>query len=280
MKLAELGSVTSRETLECIDDCHTRAGNGLMSATDLPLHEHRVTRLPWDSGHFGFPIASVSPGSLDLSLAERVADECRTGAIRCLYFFADASDAGSCCSAATIGLRFVEARLSYVLALGRQSEQVGTPFLDVDPAKPEDLEHLRAMAKGAFQGTRFFRDPGFPRERVSAMYERWVDRDLSEGGVLVARGADRSPEGFVTWRPDGERVVIGLIAVAQHVRGRGVGRRLLVALEDVATARGASIIVVTTQGDNLVAQRLYQAAGYRSHKVEYCFHAWFDSNER
>jgi GNAT superfamily N-acetyltransferase len=51
------------------------------------------------------------------------------------------------------------------------------------------------------------------------------------------------------------------VAVAQHVRGSGVGRRLMAALEEAALARGLTLLWLTTH-DRSAACSFYEAVGY------------------
>lgn len=76
-----------------------------------------------------------------------------------------------------------------------------------------------------------------------------------EGGHPVAcGGVKRIAEGV------GE---IKRMFVAPETRGRGVGRRLLAALEEVAAGLGCTTIVLDTARPLAAAQALYRAAGYR-----------------
>jgi GNAT superfamily N-acetyltransferase len=50
--------------------------------------------------------------------------------------------------------------------------------------------------------------------------------------------------------------------VAPEARGRGLGRRLLVALEEAARSLGLSRVMLDTAAPLAEAQRLYEASGY------------------
>lgn len=91
------------------------------------------------------------------------------------------------------------------------------------------------------------------------------------GTVLVAVDEDGALLGTVTLEPrhPGSEVARGkdeaeirALAVAPPAQGRGVGRALLRAVIDCATAWGMARIVLSTQPEMTTAQRLYGAEGF------------------
>jgi ribosomal protein S18 acetylase RimI-like enzyme len=69
---------------------------------------------------------------------------------------------------------------------------------------------------------------------------------------------------------------IGLVAVDERARGRGVGRELVAAVLSDLRARGLSRASVVTQGMNVGAQRLYQSLGFRTRQLQTWHHLWLD----
>jgi GNAT superfamily N-acetyltransferase len=96
--------------------------------------------------------------------------------------------------------------------------------------------------------------------------------DVLAGDGLVSE-AGGELLGLVTWvvaaaangEPgDGAAIAeIRALAVAGPMRGRGVGRALLLAAEDVLRRAGVPEGWLVTTNDNLVALELYQKAGWR-----------------
>lgn len=79
---------------------------------------------------------------------------------------------------------------------------------------------------------------------------------------LVAR-VDGEPVGCGALKPGGAGVTeIKRMWVSPDVRGLGVGRRLLVELEDRAIADGAEVIRLDSNGSLVEAIALYRSAGY------------------
>jgi len=110
------------------------------------------------------------------------------------------------------------------------------------------------------------------RARADALYETWIDKSCSgsAAAVLVA-DVDGAPAGYVTCDADGR---IGLFAVAEHARNRGVGAALVASALRWFAAQGVDEVRVATQGRNVAAQQLYQAAGFRTEALKLWYHRW------
>ena len=67
---------------------------------------------------------------------------------------------------------------------------------------------------------------------------------------------------------------IGLLAVRESCRGRGVGTRLVNAALAWMQQAGVGESTVVTQRDNLAACRLYEQLGYVTSEVSALYHLW------
>lgn len=154
--------------------------------------------------------------------------------------------------------------------------------------RDEDVDALCTIARTAFPLTRFYADPLLDDDRCGDLYVEWT-RSLCAGAadvVLVAerimdvgdnRGVARTPVGYVTVSIDGGVAEIGLIAVADGLRGTGIGADLVRAAVDVAKVRGCHSIDVVTQGANIGALRTFEGCGFRITKTQLWLHRWYDA---
>jgi len=135
-----------------------------------------------------------------------------------------------------------------------------------------------SLAAGVY--SRFHCDPRFPRDKFEELYRIWIERSVRRelaDVVLVARDATEPTSGLlgmVTVSAAEAAGSIGLIAVAEMARGRGVGRRLIEAAHVWMRQCDAVEGRVVTQRANLPACRLYERAGYRLSTVEHYYHFW------
>jgi ribosomal protein S18 acetylase RimI-like enzyme len=120
-----------------------------------------------------------------------------------------------------------------------------------------------AVASGASLGFRR------PLETARAQeYWRGVVTKIEHGTriVLIARSADGSVVGTAQLDTDtmpngSHRAEVQKVCVLRTARGQGIGRQLMLAIEDAARARGRTLLLLDTrQGD--VAESLYRKLGY------------------
>ena len=240
--------------------------------------------LEWDSAHFGLRIARIASGTLDPGQIGGLARACSRSGLDCVYLLADPSDAVTHLAACGAGFRLVDIRLVFRSDApeGHVPEFAGEG-ITVAEADADASGELLAMAGGAFTDSRFYRDGRFPCEDCDRLYGTWLRKSLSgemADAVLVARIAG-VPSGFVTCSitdAGGEdaRGEIGLLAVSQSARGRGVGRRLVAAALDWFADGGAGGACVATQLRNVGAVRLYESSGFRLDSAGIWYHLWHD----
>jgi dTDP-4-amino-4,6-dideoxy-D-galactose acyltransferase len=224
--------------------------------------------LPWDSEFFGVPIGRMHADAADLEGGVAAAD---AAGIRCLYLLAPAAADERIALAIELGFRPYDIRVELERAVERSA---ATPDGVHEPLAA-DVPALERLAREQIDGTRFFADPHFPRERCRELYATWLRRGLADEPdrvTLVAGEAD----GFILCRLDRSTRVgaIELIVVAREATGRGVGARLLGAAHAAFAAAGLRRAEVVTQGRNIPAQRLYQSKGYRTAVVSIWLHRW------
>jgi dTDP-4-amino-4,6-dideoxy-D-galactose acyltransferase len=224
--------------------------------------------LEWDSCFFGVEIAQVVSTRLDPPAVEGVDRWCDARRIDCVYFLADEPG-----GAEDAGFRLVDVRVELTRTL---APPPAAPDPRVRPAEARDLPALRAIARTSHRDSRFYRDARFPRDRCDALYETWIAKSCegSAAGVLVA-DLDGTVTGYVTCeQPAPATGRIGLFAVASDARGRGTGTALVASALAWLGARGVESVTVATQGRNVAAQQLYQAAGFRTAALRLWYHRW------
>jgi dTDP-4-amino-4,6-dideoxy-D-galactose acyltransferase len=238
--------------------------------------------LPWDTEFFGCRIARVCGDTLRQEQAVQIDGWCRSNRIRGLYFLSRADDPATIQTAEQHGFGLVDIRVTFERLLMNPHDPVRPGLPDgirVRVVQPDDLPGLQAMARTGHTDTRFFSDSHFARQRAEDLYSTWITLE-SQGRaqtVLVAGSTANQPLGYVSCHSDpaGREGQIGLVGVSPEVRGRGIGKNLVLAAMDWFRAQGTHGVTVVTQGKNQAAQRLYQQCGFLNRNLELWYHKWY-----
>jgi ribosomal protein S18 acetylase RimI-like enzyme len=242
-----------------------------------PSNQPLIRHLQWDSDFFGLPVASLEGGHLQTKSSKVVFDWCRKEKICCLYFLADGTDSQTLQCAYKAGFKFVDVRVEMELDL-RNLQQTEAQSLEIKPVtKEKELSSILAFACKSHTDSRFFKDLNFDRLKCEKLYEKWIYRDFEKGNILGFFPDEKEiVKGYITFTMESLEVArIGLIAVEDHYRSRGVGLTLLNKTIATAKKQNAKKLTVVTQATNTSALRLYEKAGFRISDVKLWFHKWF-----
>ena len=236
------------------------------------------TILAWDSDFFGLRIARFAGPCYTRADSDATLQFCADHGIDCVYILLDAADASSIATAQDGGARFIELRTTFEAPLQASADLAGLPDGEgeIRPAAQRDLPAMRALAAASHRDTRFYADPHFETHRVDLLYQTWIEKSWrGYADAVFAFELAGEAAGYVTCHlDDGVTGRIGLIAVRQDLRGRGVGIRLLRVARDWFTRAGCRAWTVATQGSNVPALRLYQNFGFRTSAVQVWLHLW------
>ena len=236
------------------------------------MNQPQCELLEWDTEFFGFPIARISAGLLTPDELRSVLSWCNAEHIRCLYWLVEGDAVAAIRLAEEHQFRFVDIRLT----LDSKPDAAQHRIQSTRRASEEDLSALATIAGYAHADTRFFRDPNFPRDRCRELYAVWVQKSIRGYAerVFVAEH-NGMPAGYITCHAKGDVGEIGLIAVAESARGKGLGSELIAAALQYFAESGTKQVRVVTQGHNVAAQRLYQRYGFLTCSVQIWYHRWF-----
>lgn len=228
-------------------------------------------RLAWDSEFFGFPIARIH-GRLTQNDIPAVNDWCASEHIRCAYFLAASDDCDSLGTAERNGFHLADVRITLERSL---AGEFALPAA-IRSVTRSDIPQIVDIARHSHSDSRFYFDPGFPRERCDALYGTWAEKSCNgyADAVFVAEQHGKAA-GYITCHDDKTSGRIGLVGVAEWARGAGLGRQLIDASLHFFASRKLPLVTVVTQGRNIGAQRLYQKSRFLTRSLELWYHRWF-----
>jgi ribosomal protein S18 acetylase RimI-like enzyme/predicted double-glycine peptidase len=120
-------------------------------------------------------------------------------------------------------------------------------------AEDRDLEDLVALEESGFKGDRLSR----------RRFQHWI-KASNRVFLVVEKDRQLLAYGLVFLHKGTRLARLYSIAVSNAARGQGIGRALLLALEEGAVNRGRLDMRLEVAKDNLGAIRLYEGMGYRS----------------
>src|SRR5688500_3261811 len=130
--------------------------------------------------------------------------------------------------------------------------------IQLRPATQADVPAVLAVTAAAYReyAGRLQPDAGALHETVEA-----VERYLHAGGVIVAQ-AGGAVVGAVRYEPREDFVYLGRLAVLPGWRGRGIGQRLVEAVEDWAILLGLDEVRLGVRLELVENRELYTHLGY------------------
>ncbi len=241
----------------------------------FPVPQSEPRFLEWDTRFFGVRIGSVAAHGMSEARWQQTLAWCRAERIECIYLLSGHDDREQHARAEAAGALRVDERTTLSAAIPDAPPDAPDP--EIRLACEADLPVLRELAASAHTNSRFWRDPGFARERCAELYSIWIERDLHELATVFVPGPVGEPRGYVTATYFSGKPAVGLLAVAPSARRQGLGKRLMLHAFEHVRAAGHQRMGFITQGPDNIALRLYESLGSRVERLEVWHHLWFRS---
>jgi dTDP-4-amino-4,6-dideoxy-D-galactose acyltransferase len=221
-----------------------------------------IQQLSWDTRFFGYPVGMTQISTPDqLQGFENFAPE-----YKLVYIFADEPLPRLPKQVIPVDIKVV---WSLPLAKGA-AQPVPRDFPIVrykGKANPALLE--LALESGVF--SRFRTDPRLTHGEFKKLYTQWLQNALLKGQVFVAKDG-KDIMGMITLEYQNGKARIGLVAIAEPYRGRGIAKALVQKCTEVAADAGCSQLFIPTQAHNQPAMRCYSGLGFQEIERTYVYH--------
>jgi ribosomal protein S18 acetylase RimI-like enzyme len=254
-----------------------------MSNADFDISEvvHVIYKMKWDSIFFGFPIAFVGSRYLSDNIQLLIEDFVKKNKIKLVEYLCNCHDDLSVKVAEKNGYHFTDIRITFTLSLKKYSEVFDETVFPgkFGLAKVEHIESLCAMTNLMYKDSRYFYDGNFDLQKINSFYSEWIKKAVTGNfdHECFCYFEDDKPLGFCTIRYNQNNSVnIGLFGIGSSCAGKGIGKALLMYVMHTMKLKGLETVYVVTQGRNYTAQKLYQAAGFRTFTTELWYHKWIN----
>lgn len=229
--------------------------------------------LDWDSSFFGISTGMITCQNLTADEIHKILEKMKIDGYRLVYYPAVHK------IEATLLDRYkgvlADEKITFIKTLGKLSVQNTDAHIisyDQSNVSPELLD--LAWESGIY--SRFNIDPHFKNNEFRQLYKIWIERSVSREiakDVLVYMDESRIG-GMITLGEKNNKGDIGLVAVAESSRGKGIGKKLMAAAENAFQDMGYHEVQVVTQGINAPAMNLYQSCGYTINERLFYYHFW------
>ena len=139
---------------------------------------------------------------------------------------------------------------------------------------------LYPLAYQAGHKSRFKIDSNIENDDFERLYRLWVDNSINKSfaDYIKVYVQDHKPIGLITAKRYSNKISIGLIAVDNEHRGKGIGKKLMNSIMNIASKENLSV-EVATQADNIQACRFYERLGFSIQDTSYIYHFWTRNNQ-
>jgi dTDP-4-amino-4,6-dideoxy-D-galactose acyltransferase len=233
-----------------------------------------IKRLEWDSDFFGYEIGKGYLESLSDIDCEFLNHACAN--FKLVYIFTNNLIK---CEA----LNLVDEKITFEL----ENYKAQTVLLDegfeiksfqLYRNRPDKQKALKDLALEAGIYSRFKTDSNFTNNEYEKLYIEWIESSLSGSNAFEVLGVvDNIARilGFITLGRKGKDLgEIGLIAVSEKARGKGIGKALIKRSLNIFLDMEINTVQVVTQKRNLPAMALYNSVGFKIKESLNIYHFW------
>lgn len=112
---------------------------------------------------------------------------------------------------------------------------------------------------------------------MNRLYSHWIEKSVVgelADQTFIAETSQKDTVAMSTVKLVDNHATIGLFAVHETMRGKGVGHGLITHASDWLRGVGCSTVTVSTQLNNTVAIALYQRSGFQIGETQLLNHLW------
>lgn len=228
-----------------------------------------VIRLDWDSVFFGLRIGKVEIDSEeDATLLASQANSLKDS-FDLVYVFVRHGLSFSGYNAMLVDEKVVYSQTEFS-PFGQNSKMM---VWDNKRGVTDDLLHL-ALVSGQY--SRFRLDNQFPAGSYERLYSSWIEQSVNHkiASEVFCYMIEEAPIGLITLNRKNGTGTIGLVAIHEDFRHRGIGSALVKHVIAYSSNKQVDKLIVATQLKNRPACKLYEKSGFKVQLVTDVWHWW------
>ena len=203
--------------------------------------------------------------------------ELKGQSVKLVFWASDSEDKVAQQAARDLGGFLADLKTTYTASLDKLNplNRMFSPEIEEYQETFSEVE-LESLALQSGLYSRFRVDPQISNKIFETIYKSWIRSSINHTlakDVLVIR-KNKKTVAMITLGEKENRGNIGLIAVDENYRGKGLGAGLVRSANAWFLKQGYFVAQVVTQGRNLAACKLYENCGYSLEKIENYYHFW------
>ena len=223
-----------------------------------------IHRLAWDSDFFGYEVGSCS----DFYHSEQNLIAIENSSYQLIYLFLNQT-------LPVLPKTFFLADGTLILSKRIELDQEYSLDFKISQIKVID-QKLLSLAMQSGVHSRFKIDPNFKHNEFERLYKKWIENSFAEKEHQRVLGyyENETLLGFVSIAEKLGVLNIGLIAVDQSARGKGIGSSLLQWVFNYAKLNQFEQVHVVTQAANKDALNFYEQHSFEIISRTFLYHVW------
>jgi dTDP-4-amino-4,6-dideoxy-D-galactose acyltransferase len=139
---------------------------------------------------------------------------------------------------------------------------------------------LNELAYLSGHQSRFYQDPLFNKSDFKKLYDKWLENaaNKTHDNVFLVYHDEliNKPIALLTGKINNIdfNARVGLFAVHESQQGKGLGKIMLNAFEQLGKTLNCKKITIQTQKENLGACRFYESLDYHPSQTQFSYHLW------
>lgn len=172
-------------------------------------------------------------------------------------------------------LTYKETKVVFSKSISKSRNSVNSFIFSAFDTKV-NKEQIYKLAYESGKFSRFNLDVDFQQHEFEALYKTWVDNSFKKefaDNILVYR-ENNVTLGFISYKIKDDYANVGLFAVCEELQGKGIGRKLLEAVENELSINKIKELRIPTQLQNIQACKFYKKLGYTISQKTIIKHFW------
>ncbi len=230
--------------------------------------------LSWDSKFFGYTVARILD-VIPFIKMNQILTNMRSENVKLAYWFIKSTTIANRVAEQNNGV-LVDEKITFIKDLSDKDIVVRNMHINSYKKRRIDKK-LLSLVIDSGKYSRFRKDRRFTHNEFKRLYTEWIQKSILRKkafDVLIYSDVEESMKGFITLEKKEHTGIIGLIAVNNKYRGKGVGKALVRGALSRFQLMKLTKAEVVTQKRNISAVQFYLKLGFGILRVQNVYHFW------